>query len=492
VTTLADRPTIPFNGGDLIAGKYRVDRILGAGGMGVVVAATHVDLDRPVAVKLIREELASDPGVVERLMLEARSAAKIKSDHVGRVLDVGKLDNGVPYIVMEFLQGMDLCQMLEQTGPLSVMDAVDFVLQACEALAEAHLANIVHRDLKPENLFVTRLPDGSAHIKVLDFGISKQLGDTSRRQLTNPSSAVGSPQYMAPEQMQAREVDLRVDIWALGAILYELLSNHPAFEGSTLPEVCIKVMGQEPPQLSVYVPHIPDALQEIVTRCLTKDPDKRYAGIGELVDDLVRFGSARSAQSRNRIAGVLGGGTASGFTPAARELGRLGAGATAVATTPGSGLSVSVAQTAEWIQGQTTPGRQVSRWPVYLGMVGVVLVGVGLWLFTQNAMNEVERAPEPALAGTGPIAPNAELSVPPAHALPSALPAELATAEGTATGTPPEVLPVLEQEPEAPAPTSERPLSRTAKAKPKAPSKSTGEVSPPSNAWDTGNFGGRR
>lgn len=486
--TTANHPTIPFQTGDLIANKYRVDRILGAGGMGVVVAATHVDLERPVAVKLIREELATDPGVVERLMLEARAAAKIKSDHVGRVLDVGKLENGVPYIVMEFLEGMDLCQMLEETGPLPIKDAVDFVLQACEALSEAHLANIVHRDLKPENLFVSRLPDGSPHIKVLDFGISKQLGDSSRRQLTNPSSAVGSPQYMAPEQMQARDVDLRVDIWALGAILYELITNHPAFEGSSLPEVCIKVMGEEPPALSVYVPQVPDALQAVVTRCLTKDPNQRYAGIGDLVHDLAPFGSERSTQSRNRIAGVLAGPNSS-FTAAKDVRSRLGSGATAVASTPGGGVSVSVSKTSAWTPGQTTPGRAVPKWPVYLGMVGVLIACAAIWMFTQNA-KEVDAAAAAASAasrvqGAAPL--EAGLGARPQAT--SVAATEASVAPAAAASSPPVVSPALSSAPPVAAERPVRPAPKNPGAKKVAPKPT--QTPPPSNAWDTGNFGGR-
>ena len=165
---------------------------VGAGGMGVVVAATHLDLDRPVAVKLIRQELAEDPAIVERLMLEARAAAKIKSDHVGKVLDVGKLPNGAPYIVMELLEGLDLCQLLEKNGALPIMDAVDALLQACEAIAEAHQAHIVHRDLKPENLYLTRRTDGTPCIKVLDFGLSKVASTPQQRERALTATTQGS------------------------------------------------------------------------------------------------------------------------------------------------------------------------------------------------------------------------------------------------------------------------------------------------------------
>ncbi len=465
--------------------------MLGAGGMGVVIAATHVDLDRPVAVKLIRQELAEDGAAVERLMLEARSAAKIKSDHVGKVLDVGKLDNGVPYIVMEYLEGVDVCQLLEDHGQLSIMEAVDFVLQACEALSEAHLANIVHRDLKPENLFVTRLPDGSPHIKVLDFGISKQLGDSSRRQLTNPSSAVGSPQYMAPEQMQAGNVDMRADIWALGAILYELISNRPAFEGATLPEICVKVMGSSPIPLTQHVPNVPDKLEAIVNRCLSKDRDQRFASIGDLVEELAPFGSERSIQSRNRIIGLLSGGGAA--TTEHVPVRGFGSGATQVATTPGSGLTVPVAKTEQWTPaatGETTPARNVSRWPVFAGLGGVVAIGVGLWFFTKAAESsesqmvagvETASSPEPP-----PEASAAEVTTPEPTAAVVVTPTKVETPDAGV----PAVAPVLERPQVAPKPATKQVVKP--KPRKKAVSPRPAPTKKPGNAWDTDNFGGRR
>jgi serine/threonine-protein kinase len=257
------------------------------------------------------------------LILEARAAAKIRSEHVARVLDVGTLPSGAPYIVMEYLEGRDLATMLEQSGPLPVIQAVDFLLEACEALAEAHRADIVHRDLKPENLFVARRADGSELVKVVDFGISKNLGkETQGRALTNPSTAVGSPQYMAPEQMQARGVDVRADIWALGVILYELLSGRQAFEGETLPEVCAKVLGQEPPNLRSVRGDVPESLERIVTRCLSKVPDGRYANVGQFAQELAPFGSQQAQTSLQRIGRVLSGGLPTGGNWAAPALGQ--------------------------------------------------------------------------------------------------------------------------------------------------------------------------
>ncbi|HEX6765015.1 MAG TPA: serine/threonine-protein kinase, partial [Polyangiaceae bacterium] len=191
---------------EIVAGKYRIEGVLGTGGMGVVFAATHLDLDRRVAVKVMRAEMVEHPSAVERLVLEAKLAARFKSEHVCKVLDVGTMPDGVPYIVMEYLEGADLASLLAEAGAFDIVTAVDFMLETCEALAEAHSAHIVHRDLKPENLFAAKDLDGSVSIKVLDFGISKQVGaisNSSSRSLTNPSSALGSPYYMAPEQMRS-------------------------------------------------------------------------------------------------------------------------------------------------------------------------------------------------------------------------------------------------------------------------------------------------
>ncbi len=292
--------------GQTIAGKYRVEGMLGSGGMGVVFSARHLDLDRLVAVKVMRPELAQDSGAVQRLVLEAKLAAQFRSEHVCHVMDVGTLEGGTPYVVMEYLEGEDLNELLARQGALDVTDSVDFVLQACEALAEAHAANVVHRDLKPENLFVTKALDGGAQIKVLDFGISKQLGNTSSLALTNPSAALGSPYYMAPEQMRAaRDVDCRADIWAMGAILFELVTNRRAFDGDTLPEVCSAVLAAPPRRADELDPSVPQALANAIARCLEKNPAQRFSSVLALGEALVPFGSARAQLSLKRIRRVL-------------------------------------------------------------------------------------------------------------------------------------------------------------------------------------------
>jgi serine/threonine-protein kinase len=236
----------PVQEGEVLAGKYRVERVLGVGGMGVVVAALHIGLDERVAIKFLLPEALGNPEAVARFAREARAAVKIKSLHVARVSDVGVLETGAPYMVMEFLQGQDLSQRVRDHGPLSIQEAVDFILQACEAIAEAHALGMVHRDLKPANLFLTRMADGSPCVKVLDFGISKVTSPSSSGQdfgMTKTQAVMGSPLYMSPEQMaSSRDVDGRTDIWALGTILYELLTGRVPFLGDTMPQLCAMIL----------------------------------------------------------------------------------------------------------------------------------------------------------------------------------------------------------------------------------------------------------
>jgi serine/threonine-protein kinase len=299
----------PVKPGDLLAGKYRVDRILGEGGMGVVVAATHAHLGQRVALKFLLPDLASRPDIVARFDREARAAVKIQSEHVARVLDTGVLDTGAPYMVMEYLEGSDLSQTIRQRGRLEGQEAVEYVLQACEALAEAHVAGIVHRDLKPANLFLTRRADGSPCVKVLDFGISKAtlLGDgPGGAPLTQTSAMMGSPKYMSPEQlMSSRNVDARTDIWALGVVLHEMLTGSTAFHAPTLPELCISIMKEAPRPLRLDRPDAPPGVEAIIQRCLEKDPARRFGSVAELAIALGEFAPPRARVSVDRVARIV-------------------------------------------------------------------------------------------------------------------------------------------------------------------------------------------
>jgi eukaryotic-like serine/threonine-protein kinase len=294
--------------GEILAGKYRIERILGAGGMGAVVAAHHLQLDSKVAIKFLLPDMLMSGEAVARFANEARRSVKISSDHVARVYDVGALENGAPYMVMEYLEGADLRALLRERGPLPLEDTVDFLLQAMEAIAEAHSLGIVHRDLKPANLYCIERPDGRLHVKVLDFGISKAtdpvVGTNFVRTMT--STLLGSPFYMSPEQMDASaEVDARTDVWALGVILFELLAARVPFEGATIPEISIRIATRPPAPLRDFRPDVPEALEAVVSTCLEKNRERRFGTVADLALALLPFAPARSQASVERIANTL-------------------------------------------------------------------------------------------------------------------------------------------------------------------------------------------
>jgi serine/threonine protein kinase len=295
--------------GTVLGGKYVVERVIGQGGMGVVVAAYHMQLEQRVALKLMWPQATENPEAVSRFFREARAAARISSEHVVRVFDVGALEDGAPYIAMEYLQGADLGQVLVARGRLAAEEAIDYLLQACEALAEAHAAGVVHRDLKPGNLFLAQRVDGQQLIKVLDFGISKMTalpGASAQVTMTQTSALMGSPLYMSPEQMaSAKAVDARSDVWALGVVAYEMLSGTPPFVAQTLPQVCAMILTEEPHSLAARVPSLSSTIVSAVERCLRKDPAHRYQSVAELAAALEPVASPRARQSIERIARVL-------------------------------------------------------------------------------------------------------------------------------------------------------------------------------------------
>jgi serine/threonine-protein kinase len=294
---------LPIRRGDLVAGKYRLGGILGVGGMGVVVSALHEDLDQRVALKFLRPAaLAKHPDAAMRFAREAQAAARIACEHVVRVLDVGRLPEGVPYLVMEYVEGEDLDHLLERVGRLPLEEAVGFVLQACVALAEAHLAGVVHRDLKPANLLLARRRDGTSIVKVLDFGISKLAGVRLDDRMPT-EIGIGTPVYMSPEQMRAEPgVDMRTDVWAIGVVLHELLAGEPPFVGGSVPEICAQILGDRPPpSIAAIRPEIPEEIDLVIARALERDPARRYANVGELARDLAIFAPAEARATLDRI-----------------------------------------------------------------------------------------------------------------------------------------------------------------------------------------------
>jgi serine/threonine protein kinase len=288
--------------GKTLAGKYRVEKVLGQGGMGVVVGARHLGLDEPVAVKLLRPGLIEVEGMVTRFLREARAASKIKSPHVVRVTDVDTLDDGAPYMVMELLDGVDFAVLRRQEGQLPPGQAVRYLLEACDAIAEAHELGIVHRDLKPSNLFLHRGREGRRVVKVLDFGISK-LESPGEQDSTKKGEMMGSPKYMSPEQMLSmHDVDARSDIWSLGAILYELVTGRAPFVADTTPRICAQVLNNDPDLPSALRPEIPIALEMAILRCLEKKPERRFASVAQLVAALEPLADVPTSGPTSRAA----------------------------------------------------------------------------------------------------------------------------------------------------------------------------------------------
>jgi len=287
----------------VLLGKYRVEDTLGFGGMGVVIQAHNLAIDERVAIKLMRDDVMRDPASVERFVPGAKAAVRLKSEHVAKIRDVGTLEDGRPYMVMELLEGVDLGKLLADHGAVDPARGVDLLLQACDAIAEAHALGIVHRDIKPTNLMITRRRDDSELLKVLDFGISKAQSG-AEMSLTQTSSMLGTPAYMSPEQMRsARTVDPRSDIWALGTVLYELVEGRHPFVAESFAELCVLVALEAPAPMST-APH----LAPIMERCLAKSLDERFQNVGELAAALAPFASdpERARRQVQRIQRVLG------------------------------------------------------------------------------------------------------------------------------------------------------------------------------------------
>ena len=292
-----ERAALDARIGLLVADRYKIQRTLGAGGMGGVYEAVHEGIGRKVAVKCLHAEYARDRALVERFRREARAATAIGNEHIVDVTDVGELPDGAPFLVMEFLVGRTLGQLLSETGPLRVPRVVHIGRQVCNALEAAHEKGIVHRDLKPDNIFLTKRGGDPDFVKVLDFGISKtHASDNGVSELTRTGMAIGTPSYMSPEQAQGlRDIDGRTDVWAMGVILYELLSRRRPFVADTYPRLLMHIVGGTPHPLSHWRRDIPEALDALVMRCLAKDPAQRVASMAELGEELAKFEKADSA-----------------------------------------------------------------------------------------------------------------------------------------------------------------------------------------------------
>ncbi len=368
--------------GQVLLGKYSVERVLGQGGMGLVVAVRHVELRQLWAMKFLLPDALDHRESLERFLREAQAAACLKNDHIVHVQDVGRMENGAPYMIMEYLEGCDLKAYLSRQGPLPVQQAVMYVLQVCEAIAEAHAAGIVHRDLKPANLFLIHRRDGSPCVKVLDFGISKQI-DSEALDLTNTNATLGSPLYMSPEQMsKSKTVDVRTDIWALGVILYELLAGTSPFRGASLLEVASRVLQEEPTPLHDLRRDVPNELETLIAMCLRKRRDDRFQTIQELRDALAPFGPpSTGTQQALPVPATISAPIMPGVS------------------TAGAATGLTFGQTGKSIA-QKRP-RWMARTVLGAGSVVVIGGGLGFWQSTHPAT----QAAESIASITAPVVP---------------------------------------------------------------------------------------
>jgi serine/threonine-protein kinase len=290
--------------GEVLAGKYRVEHVLGAGAMGVVVKVTQLGTGAVFALKFLRPSVARGGVAAKRFLREAAAVGRIQSPHVVGISDVGELDSGTPYLVMEYLHGTTLNDLLAGDRQLPMATACDYALQVAEGLAAAHAMGVLHRDIKPANLYVCSGTDGADLLKIVDFGVSKILAEESVGQhLTSPQASLGSPLFMAPEQMRsARTVDFRADQWSIGAVLYRMATGHLPFEGDSLLRVCVQVMQGDFVPVAVRCPELPKNLGLAIERCLKVSPDERFASIADLAEAISPFagglGRERAARCR--------------------------------------------------------------------------------------------------------------------------------------------------------------------------------------------------
>lgn len=441
-----------LSAGQIVADKYRIDGVMGTGGMGVVVAATHVELDQRVAIKFLREV---SPEALARFQREARLLVRLKSPHVARVFDVGALEDDTPYIVMEHLDGSDLSAVIASRGRLPLEETVDYIVQAMEAVAEAHALGMVHRDLKPANLFLAKGPGGTTTVKVLDFGVSKILDDRGATgndgprggDLTNEGVALGSPGYMSPEQMtSARDVDERSDIFSIGALLYRLVSGQNAYKGSSVVSILASMATEPLTPLKNLVSDVPEAFGDVVQRCLAHDKAARFPTLAHLAHALVPYATRRARVSIEQILATLSitfpdDGLAdtvvkTAVLPSARSS-RPGAKPSGPAPAPQFTVSAPASVPPSFPRApSSTPGRPSSQ----RATIGITLAALALFGAAAAWRATVARTHEdPASSATTPA--SGELSAGPKSTVETASPFVASSPSSPASASPPEQAP---------------------------------------------------
>ncbi|MBI2392520.1 MAG: serine/threonine protein kinase [Deltaproteobacteria bacterium] len=458
-----------------IVDKYRLGQVLGQGGMGLVISGEHVQLKERVALKFLRVEGDEGQGFRSRFRREAQICAQIKNEHITRVIDIGTFKDA-DYMVMELLVGTDLRNHLKREPPLDVATAADFAVQICEGLAEVHARGVVHRDLKPSNLFVTLRSDGSPLLKILDFGISKWASemDAEEEELTKTGAVLGSPKYMAPEQLfGSHTVDARADVWSLGAILYELLTGRPPFEEPTFARLCVRISSGRPPERPrERNPAIPEELDVAVMLCLEPNIANRLPSVAAAAGEiLAAIGDPRAEMIRERLQVVLDGGSLSvstGALPLMRS-GQYVAANLSLART-GSNSGVASAPSVQSVAVESAPPKKGKG----LVFAIVAIAAAAILFFVLRRGSE-----EPAAAA----AAGAASAAPTATAPPSATtPATAATIAAVATTSEPAASSAPTGEAGAPtaasSATAGKPAVHVAKTGPKPTAAKTAEPAP--------------
>ena len=274
--------------GDTLDHRYRLDRLIGRGGMGAVFEAEHVILEKRVAVKILHPNMAGNVEALERFYREARTASKLGHEGIVEISDVGQAQDGSPYLVMELLRGEGLGDLLDRAGKLDPRFALDVTAQILSVLVAVHEHGIVHRDLKPENIFLCPRTDGTYHVKILDFGICKITSDETGPRLTHTGVAMGTPCYMSPEQARGdMRLDHRTDLWSAGVMLYEMLTGRVPYDGPNYNVVIAKLLTEDYVPPRAIDPELPEELERVVLRALSRDPLGRYSSAAELLSDVV-------------------------------------------------------------------------------------------------------------------------------------------------------------------------------------------------------------
>ncbi|WP_433937405.1 serine/threonine protein kinase [Sorangium cellulosum] len=469
----------PVHVGDVLLGKYTVERVLGRGGMGMVVAARHRELGELFAIKLLLPRAPADAQATELFLREARAAVQLKGEHIVRVHDVGRLETGAPYMVMEHLVGSDLQQIVFERGPLPVREAVDYVLQVCDALAEAHAQGLVHRDLKPANLFLTRRQNGAPFVKVLDFGISKRIKPDAA-DLTNTLVLLGSPFYMAPEQMRrANRVDTRSDVWSMGVVLHHLVTGMMPFTAETLTEVVALVLQDEPMLPSQQRPGLPAELDTVVALCLQKRPEHRFQAIEDLAAALRVLTSADGLDPATPAASRPRADAASGLaetqatldlTPARPSQRPAGAPAPSSGDEMAQSLSGSIERAAPTARTGDWRGSRLRRFHRRASIAGAALaalaVGIGWLTLSQRPRSAPAASAIAAQEIPAPGVPAAGYELPAPATTDTEVPSAVDRAPAPAPPPPSASAPST---PAAPASSSSAPLRRRAPVRPPGP-----------------------